>query len=222
MPNYFRYVPKFEYVTRNTDDQIISEYEPVKNLFKRAKLREDIFRDLTHFTKYQIIGDDRPDNVANRVYGDESLDWVILLSNNILNIQAEWPLSNDAFNDYLLSKYGTYDKIYGIHHYETIEVKTSRGAVVVPAGLEVQRNYSISYYDDVSNTQFTRTNIVTEVTNYQYEFDLETKKRNIYVLKKEYLNIVLNDMDDIMRYKNGGTQYVSPTMKKADNIRLYE
>ena len=117
MPNYFRYVPKFEYVTRNADDQIISEYEPVKNLFKRAKLREDIFRDLTHFTKYQIIGDDRPDNVANRVYGDESLDWVILLSNNILNIQAEWPLSNDAFNDYLLSKYGTYDKIYGIHHY---------------------------------------------------------------------------------------------------------
>jgi hypothetical protein len=222
MPNYFRYIPKFEYVTRNAEEQIISEYEPVKNLFKKAKLREDIFRDLSHFTKYQIVGYDRPDNVADKVYGDEKLDWVILLANNILNIQEEWPLTNDAFNEYLTSKYGTQDKIFGIHHYESTEVKNNLGAIIVPAGLEVPRNYSVTFYEETLKQMITLSNIVTEVTNYQYEFDRETNKRNIYVLKRKYLNIILNDMDDVMKYKKGGTQYVSATLKRADNIRLYE
>ena len=177
MPNYFRYVPKFEYVTRNSDEQIISEYQPVKNLFKRAKLREDIFRDLSNFTKYQIIGNDRPDNVASKIYGDEKLDWVILLSNNIVNIQNEWPLTNDAFNEYLFNKYGTHDQIYATHHYETREVKNAKGNIIVPSGLQVPRTHSVTYYESATNQMITISNATTEVTNYQYEFDLDTKKR---------------------------------------------
>ena len=68
MPSYFRQVPNFEYVSRTADTKNISEYSPVKNLFKRGKLKEDIFNDLTLFTKYKIIGDERPDNVASKVY----------------------------------------------------------------------------------------------------------------------------------------------------------
>ena len=222
MPSYFRYIPSFEYVTRNSDEQIISEYEPVKNLFKRAKLRDDILRDLSHFTKYQIVGDDRPDNVANKVYGDETLDWVILLSNNILNVHKEWPLTNQAFNNYLNGKYGTQDKIFGVHHYETREVKDSRGNTIVPKGLQVPRTYSTTFYDDFLSQMVTKTNITSEITNYNYQIDIENKKRNIFILKSEYLNIILNDMDDIMKYKKGSTQYVNGTLKRADNIRLYE
>ena len=55
MPSYFRQVPEFDYVSRTADTKNISEYSPVKNLFKRGKLKEDIFNDLTLFTKYQII-----------------------------------------------------------------------------------------------------------------------------------------------------------------------
>ena len=94
MPAYFRNVPDFEYVSRTADTKQISEYQKVKNLFRRGKLKNDIFNDLTYFTKYQIIGDDRPDNVAFKVYDDETLDWVVLLSNNITNIQTEWPLDH--------------------------------------------------------------------------------------------------------------------------------
>ena len=71
MSAYFRNVPDFEYVSRNADTKQISEYQKVKNLFKRGKLKNDIFNDLTYFTKYKIIGDDRPDNVAFDVYSDE-------------------------------------------------------------------------------------------------------------------------------------------------------
>ena len=99
---YFRQVPNFDYVSRLADSKNISDYIQVKNLFKRGKLKDDIFNDLTFFTKYQIKGDDRPDNVAFDVYDDETLDWVVLLTNNILNIQTEWPLPHVAFNNYLL------------------------------------------------------------------------------------------------------------------------
>ena len=88
--NYFRNIPDFEYVNRTKDGQFISNYTQVKNFFKRGKLREDIFQDLTVFEKYSVKGDDRPDNVAFEIYGDANLDWVVLLSNNIVNIQNEW------------------------------------------------------------------------------------------------------------------------------------
>ena len=67
MSNYFSRIPDFEYVSRLPDAKI-SDYITVKNLFKKARLREDIFQNLAFFEKYQIIGDNRPDNVANEIY----------------------------------------------------------------------------------------------------------------------------------------------------------
>ena len=85
MPNpYFRQVPDFEYVSRLPDAKI-SDYIRVKNLFKKGYLKEDIFQDLTLLAKYQVQGNERPDNVAYKVYNDSSLDWIVLLSNNIIN-----------------------------------------------------------------------------------------------------------------------------------------
>ena len=102
---YFRNIPDFDYVNRTKNGQSISDYTQVKNIFKRGKLREDIFGDLTFFTKYQIVGDKRPDEVAYDEYGDENLDWVVLLSNNIVNLATEWPWSQEAFDNYLNNKY---------------------------------------------------------------------------------------------------------------------
>lgn len=76
MSNYFSKLPDLNYVSRLPDAKI-SDYITVKNLFKRGFLREDIFQDLMYFTKYQILGDDRPDNVAHKIYGDKNLDWIL-------------------------------------------------------------------------------------------------------------------------------------------------
>jgi len=225
---YFRKLPSFEYVSRLPDAKI-SDYIEVKNLFKKGKLREDIFQELSFFEKYKIIGDDRPDNVAFEIYNDSTLDWVVLLSNNIVNIQTEWPLTQVSFDTYLREKYGVgltteeevYNKIYDIHHYETAEIKNSQGVVIVPGGLEVPQDYSVNYYDSFIESQVTLSNATTPVTNYEYEEKLENEKRNIYVLKPRYLNIVLDDMEDLMSYKEGSSQYISENLKRADNIRLY-
>jgi|TARA_R100000482_G_C5118861_1_gene144561 hypothetical protein len=222
MSSYFQQVPNFEYANATKDGKNISDYSEVKNLFKRGKLRDDIFGDLSFFTKYQIIGDERPDNIAYERYGDETLDWVVLLSNNILNIQTEWPMTQQAYYDFLIMKYGSEENLNKTHHHETIEVKNSSNEIIVRAGLTVKSDYSVDYYDFITGTQITATNITTAITNKDYENKIQDAKRNIFLLKPEYLNVIMNDMKDLLKYKKGGTQYVSPTLKRADNIRLFQ
>jgi hypothetical protein len=221
MASYFRQVPDFNYVSRLPDAKI-SDYIRVKNFFKKGKLREDIFKNLAFFEKYSIIGDERPDNVAFKFYNEETLDWVVLLSNNILNIQSEWPLPQTDFDRFLLNKYDDYNTLYnGIHHYETEEVKSSNGVTIVPVGLQVDSDYSVSYYDNILRQQIQTGNLSIPITNYEYENKLNEDKRNIFILKGSYLSVIFNDMDEIMPYKKGATQYISDTLKEGDNIRLY-
>lgn len=218
MSHYFRSVPEFDYVSRTTDRNI-SEYITVKNFFKRAKLREDILENLAYFTKYNITGDDRPDNIANEVYGDSKLDWLVLLSNNIMNVQTEWPMTQKTFDNFLLTKYGTNDRVGQVHHYETIKVNDNKGNQIIPAGLEVPEDYKVEYFDGATLRVVGSTKAIT---NYEYEVELENKKRQIYILKKEFVSLVLNDLEEIMPYKKGFTQYVSETLQRGDNIRLYD
>ena len=219
MSNYFSQLPDFEYVSRLPDARI-SDYIPVKNLFKKGKLREDIIEQTAIFTKYKIRGNDRPDNVAQELYGDPNLDWVVLASNNILNVYDEWPMTQVNFENYLLDKYGTFTEINAIHHYETTEVKNKSGAVVVTAGLEVDSNFSVTYFDAAVEGYDTKYP-VTSVTNYDYEVKIQDDKRNIFTLKPRYLNIAKDDLKEMMEYKKGSTQYKSKTLKTADNIRLF-
>ena len=60
-----------------------------------------------------------------------------------------------------------------------------------------------------------------EITNYQYEEEIENNKRNIFVPKARYLNIIIDDLEEVMKYQKGSTQYVSETLKRADDIRIY-
>ena len=220
MSSYFSEVPNFEYVSRLPDSKI-SDYITVKNFFKRGFLREDIFQNLTFFTKYQIQGSDRPDNVASQVYNDSTLDWLVLISNNIVNIQNEWPISNADFDELMLDKYGSYDTLFnGIHHYETIEVKDARDVKILNAGLKVESDYSITFFDERADQMKTVTPTIP-VTNYQYEQKVNEDKRNIYLLQPRYVQVVRDDLEDLMTYREGSTQYMSETLKRADNIRLF-
>ena len=219
---YFRNIPDFEYVNRTKDGQFISNYTQLKNFFKKGKIREDLFQDLTVFEKYSIRGDDRPDNVANEIYGDPTLDWVVLLSNNIVNIYNEWPLSQQAFETYVLDKYKTLAKLDEVHHYESNEVKDSSGVIIFPKGVRVSAGQSVSYFEPLSDEQVTVNPVSKAITNYQYEQSINDKKRRIFLIKPIYLNVVFDDLEEMMEYKKGSTQFVSKSLKRADNIRLFE
>ena len=218
---YFRNVPDFDYVSRLDGQKNISEYNTVKNLFKRARIRDDIFSDLMYFTKYKIVGDDRPDQVAYKLYGDSRYDWIVLLSNNVMNVASEWPMSQVSFYNYMIRKYGDESKFNDVHHYETKEIRDSIGRIVTRAGLEVPKDYVVSYYDAELEGQVTTTDSTVSFSNYDYEVSLEDDKRNIFVLKPEFLSVIKNDLDEIMPYKEGSSQFVSDSLVQGDDIRLY-
>ena len=220
---YFNNLPDFLYINRTKDGRMDGDFSVVKNFFKRAKLRTDVFQDLTFFTKFNVIGDDRPDNVADNFYDDPTLDWIVLLSNNIVNIQSEWPLSQADFFTYLSEKYPDEETLYsGIHHYEANEVKTNDGSIIIASGTRVSVGQSVSYFDEDSSQHVVRTDIASPVTNYMFEDQLNEDKRNIFVLKPIYLNILFDDIDQIMRNKKGSTQFISETLLRGDNIRLFD
>ena len=223
MSDYFKKLPNFEYVSRLPNAKI-GDYVTVKNLFKKGALEQDILNNLAFHTKYKIEGDDRPDNVAFEVYGNSNLDWLVLTCNNIVNVQSEWPLLQNDFDRYLLDKYGTYEKLNDIHHYKTQEIKNSKDVVIVPEGLQCASDYTVTYYDYYTDREVIvlSKDCTTSVTNYEYESEIEDEKRNIFLLKPRYISVIRNDLDAAMPYKKGSTQYVSETLKRADNIRLYQ
>lgn len=217
---YFRHVPDFDYVSRLPNSKLISDYVKTKNLFKRVKLSDEIFGNLTYFNKYTIKNQERPDSVAFNVYEDSNLDWLVMLSNNIVNLQTEWPLDQVSYNNYLLNKYGSYQNMYGVHHYETIEVLDTNKNVILPKGLEVPQDFSITYFDN--GVERIATNVTGEVSNLVYEEKIQELKTNIYLLRPDYVSLIINEIESLMPYKEGSTQYVGSSLVKGDNIRLYQ
>ena len=220
---YFRQLPNLDYPSLANDRTSAYDYNQVKNIFKRAVLREDVINSYFQFNQYLIEGDDRPDNVANDVYGDPTLDWVVLMANNITNVQNEWPLSNADFYTYLTEKYDNETTLYsGIHHYESREVQANDGTIIIPSGQRVSIGQSVSFFDEDSSQQIVRTDVAMPITNYAFEEKLNDEKRNIFVLKPIYLNIIFDDINQLMRNKKGSTQFISETLVRGDDIRLYD
>lgn len=327
MAHYFRNVSNFNYISLLPDAKI-SDYITVKNFFRRGQIRPSIFNNIAYFDKYSIEGDERADQVANKIYGDPTLDWVVFLSNNLINVQDEWPLPSYVFDKVMLEKYGSYENLYsGIHHYETEEIKDSQGIMMLKSGIRISSTWKTNgnfievssskiqsltsnlttatlvtqsaingieagsqitlsnisesefngqfYISNVSSgntviefqlnsvpanpnpvlstprveeVHFTlgedselvgnsyyyefydsglgytihvpKTTFVREVSNFEYETEQEEKKRQIYLLRPSYVGILLEDLNNIMRYKKS-SQYESNSLKKGDNSRLY-
>jgi len=218
---FFRLVPDFEYVNRFSGNNL-TKYTRSKNIFTRVKIRDEIFQNLMYFEKYIIVADERPDNIARSFYGEAEYDWLVLLSNNILNFYEEWPLSQKSFDEFLIEKYGSYDKINAVKHYKSKEVTNSKGIRILEKDLIVPENYSVTFFDDGLKREVTKSGITIPVTNLDYENELQEEKRSIFLIKPQYLRLVTDQIKDLLEYKEGSTQYVSRTLKRGDNIRLFQ
>ena len=211
--SYFRELPNLQYQSFLPESKSSDDYILIKNLFRRVKLRDDLQNVFTIFDKYQIVDGARPDTVAEEVYGSSQYDWVVIIGAGITRIRDEWPLSDKEIYDYSVNLYG--NNLNAIHHYETTEVKDSKGRLILPAGKVVDSDFTISD-PEVPTTLL---NPVTGVSNYEYEVLKNNKKRSIYILKPKYLQQVLLDTRREMTYDQS-SQYVSNTLIKTENTKL--
>ena len=225
---YFRELPTLRYPSFLSDKTSSLDYVDAKNLFRRVKLREDLQNILTLFDKYEIPDGFRPDNVAEDLYGSDTLDYVVIVCAGIVNIRDEWPLSNQDLYEYSENKYGV-SGLTDIKYYETKLVKDSSGKVILPKGKRVDQNFKISYYDGgiTYTNDLTKlgTNVasipnpINAISNYEYETLRNEEKRNIFVLKNGFLQQFLDDFKEIMTYDES-SQRIDDNTAQTENLNI--
>ena len=217
---YFEELPNIAHPSLLPNRNKIEDRIIVKNIFKRSKLRTDIDQAITAFNYYYVEQGMRPDMVAKDLYDDPELDWVILTTNNIINVRDQWPLEHNDLYSYMLEKYGSDEKIAEAEIYETRKILDEYDRVVMPAGLQVDKNFSFQYLNFSGQViKVLSSQVVAPVTNYQYEVRLNDEKRRIRVLKPQFVPLFLTDHKNIMRYDRS-SDYISNRLKGTYNPRI--
>ena len=234
---YFNELPNIAYQSPLSHKNSSADYIVVKNLFRRTKLADYIKNAASVFNKFVIGEGDRPDTVAEALYGDARLDYVVILVAGITNINHQWPLQDYQVYDYALSKYGDEATMSQIHHYETFEIRDEQNRQILPPNLIVDANFKIdgtihkypnttrytlrsqagfTQLDDKDELTVATDNIARAVTNLEFEHTENEKKREIDVLKNGYLGTFINDLRDIVRYDKSSS-YVSSSLAVVEN-----
>jgi hypothetical protein len=193
MPGFFSYLPKIEYTPTRTRFQFTNQdFVVAVNIFKGLSLDNSVYTtDL--FKEFQLRDGVRPDQVAEAVYGDSSYDWVILLTNKIIDLKNDWPLNNSEFEKLIGKKY---TNPHSVKNYLTKEVKNDLGEIVLPSGLEVyynpndQDSFKITYiksYNPIVEETENGATLLTSITYYEWEQQRNEEKRVLQVLKPDYL-----------------------------------
>ena len=207
---YFSLLPNIEY-----DEKPISypfsesDFVTAKNFFRRYKLNDDVFSYAVFFKKYAIEDGERPDILAKRAYGDPFYDWVILLKNNMVNAQYDWPMSNHEVNKVLESEYD--DAYNEIAYYETIKIGQ------YAAGLRVDEAFFNAQHKINNNGTVSIVNgsaICGPVTVAEDFYRENEKKREIYLLKPAYFQSFVDDFRKKNLYKKDAN-YISQRLKKT-------
>ena len=211
---YFRELPELQYQSFLQDRLSTEDYILVKNFFRRIKLRDDLQNIFTLFDKYIIVDGERPDTLAEKFFGDSSLDWVILIVAGIINVYDECPLSDKDLYNFVIDKYGI-ENANAIHHYETKLVVDSSNRLILRSGLIVDADFTIP---DPENRSLTL-NPVNGISNFEYETLKNDKKREIYVLKPSFLEDFIENTRSLMRYQKS-SEYINNRLIKTKNTKV--
>ena len=217
---YFRHLPDILYQSPLSHKNSTADYIAIKNIFRRTKLKDYLSGNVNVFNKYIIEDGERPDTISERLYGSSRYDFVVVLAAGITNINHQWPVQDFQIYNVSLAKYGTETKMNEVHHYETFEIKDSKGRQILPPNLIVDANFKLdgsalryptnrfTLISEAGNTQLddkneytvATDNIARPVTNYEYEIEENEKLREIDVLRRGYITTFVNDLRDIVRY----------------------
>ena len=146
----------------------------IKDILIRVKVRDYIKNNRSWFAKYIVSGDTTPDMVSFDLYGKTSYHWVVLLFNQITNPYYDWPLKRKDFYAFINNKYSNPG---AVHHYEIPQQSGNT-------------NVKIKVESTVAGA--------VEVTNQEYEETLQEQKREIRILKPEYLGQFTTEFKDLV------------------------
>ena len=153
------------------------DFKFATNLLRRVGLRTKVKSNVLLFDTYDIRSGETPEEIADKLYNDPELHWVILMVNDITDRYHQWPLNENQFIAHINDKY---DDINAVHHYET-----------------TQTSGDTTLKNDVGtvNTDYPS---ATAITNYEYELTQENEKRQIRLLDPRYVETVVAEYEELM------------------------
>lgn len=188
MAFYFSNFPTTEY---SVNGQALE----VTNITKRFAFVEDVMKNKYAYYYYDVQDGERPDAVAYKMYENASIDWIILMTNRIVDPYFQWPLSYREFVEFMNKKYGniddarTMDKaFYKIVQHSTVLFD---GTVVPEKRIEID---SYMYNTTVAEDRY-------KISVYDYEYELNEKRRHIKIIDKAYVPQILREFGEI--FNNG-------------------
>ena len=219
---YFKLTPNISYDTKPTSYPFSeSDRVLVNNFFRRHQINSDVYGYATFYKKYAVNEGVKIETIANQYYGRPDYDWVIILTNNLINPQFSWPLNDYTVRKIAEEKYGD-DTYSGVHHYETIETKSgqvAQGFVVnaLEGGLRVDKSFYDSPFTYWNGSQYVTVagNTVSKpVLNFDHEIAENEKKRDIYILKKSFFLKFVEDFKKQNMYSKS-SDFVTKRLKKT-------
>ena len=153
------------------------DFKFVTNLLRRVGLRTKVKNNVLLFDTYNIRSGQTPEEIADQLYDDPELHWVILMVNDITDRYHQWPLNENQFQAYINDKY---DNIDAVHHYETTQTSGDT-TLKIDVG--------------TVNTDYPS---ATAITNYEYEVAREDEKRQIRLLDPRYLDPFIEEFEQLM------------------------
>ena len=183
-----------------------------KNLFRRVRFRDNLNALYLNSTRYTIQEGETPEIVANKQYGSPDWYWTILLVNNIINIESQWPKTATQLDTAIDKFYG--DNANLTKHWETKQIKTSAGVEVLKSGIIIELyqgttaqqasnyfpNYSFTYKDGNATITLTAPNVLSKITNREFEYRQNESKKEIYLIKNRYLSILEEEIKTLFAY----------------------
>lgn len=127
-----RFFDKFPLTLYTLDKQLSNEYDTVTNiLFRIGLIKEVMDTNINAYYYYAIQDTDRPEIIAEKVYGDPEAHWIILYANNIYDPYYDWPMDDRTFQKYIIDKYGSVEWAKtNTHHYEKVITRENPAAQV--------------------------------------------------------------------------------------------
>ncbi len=224
---YFSLVPDIEYDVKPINFPYTeSQFLTAKNFFRRFEINEDMFSYTVTFNKYSVIEGEMPDTVAEKTYGDPFLDWVVLITNNVINPLFDWPRTDLGVRKYCEKSYT--DPYATILYYKTRQIKTGQKTktdlsgkqvdiIALEEGLKVDEkfyNTPFSYYDGSQTLTLPGSEVCDPVNVYQHEIEENEKRREIWLLKLDYLDAFIEEFRTKNQYELS-SDFISERSKKT-------
>ena len=175
---YFENFPVIRY--GSTDGTI----KNVTNLLRRVAIRSKLKTNVSFFDTYDVKNGETPEIIADKLYDDPKLHWIIMLLNNVTDRYHDWPMSEQQFNTYLNEKYSNPD---GIHHYEI-----SQESGDTTQKIEVYDPELISSDTDAYTS-------ATAITNREFEESEQDKKRKIRLLDPVFVDQFVDEFRSLIK-----------------------